>query len=216
MKINFQNIRHVIFDLDGTVINTELTVLKIVNQMRIEFGLRALSLIDISQYLSWGGRELMARCFLDVNVNLDILIDKFRSIYLMDKLDKDCLCPGVLSFMGYLRSKSIDVSLCTNKPKLLVKKVLVHHAIDDFFNKIVDGDDVVEKKPNPEGINLIINSFRYEKSQIIMIGDSIVDKEAAYLAGIKYFHYCEDETSFDGSGAIFRFDSYQKLRKMWE
>ena len=181
-------VKLVIFDLDGTLVDSDRTVIKILNTIRKDLTLPALKLKNISFFLSLGGEEMIKKIIgneLDAKKYLGI----FRQRYLEDSLDNENLFDGVINYLKYLESKNIQMAIFTNKPKDLTEKTLKKHKVYDFFNYIVTSDDVEFKKPSPDGCYKIIKLSSIPPENIIMIGDSEVDQKAASLASIKFMHH---------------------------
>ena len=181
-------VKLVIFDLDGTLVNSDKTVIRILNTIREDLTLPSLKSQDISFFLSLGGEEMIKKIIgndLDTKKYLEI----FRQRYLDDSLDNENLFYGVIDYLNHLKSKSIQMAVFTNKPKDLTMKTLRRHKIHDFFNYIVTSDDVEFKKPSPDGCYKIIKLSSIPPENIIMIGDSELDQKAASLASIKFMHH---------------------------
>ena len=181
-------VKLVIFDLDGTLVDSDRTVIKILNTIRKDLTLPALKLKNISFFLSLGGEEMIKKIIgneLDAKKYLGI----FRQRYLEDSLDNENLFDGVINYLKYLESKNIQMAIFTNKPKDLTEKTLKKHKVYDFFNYIVTSDDVEFKKPSPDGCHKIIKMSSILAENIIMIGDSELDKKAANSASINFLHH---------------------------
>lgn len=177
-----------IFDLDGTIVDSSKTVLKILNQIRKELKMNLIVGNDISSVLSLGGNELISRA-LGEEVNSDYYLEYFRSIYINDNLHNEKVFNGVKEFIEHLLSKDKRVALCTNKPRDLTYKVLEHHKLKSYFDCIVTGSDVENKKPSPEGVIKIINKIKCKQNKTALVGDSSVDQMAAKNAQIKFFFF---------------------------
>jgi len=178
----------VIFDLDGTLVDSDKTVTRILNTIRKDLTLPALKPKDISFFLSLGGEEMIKKTIandLDVKKYLGI----FRQRYLEDSLDNENLFDGVIDYLNHLKSKSIQMAVFTNKPKDLTTKTLRRHKIYDFFNYIVTSDDVEFKKPSPDGCYKLIKMSSISPENIIMIGDSELDQKSANSASIPFFYH---------------------------
>ena len=181
-------VKLVIFDLDGTLVDSDKTVIRILNTIREDLTLPSLKSQDISFFLSLGGEEMIKKIIgndLDTKKYLKI----FRQRYLDDSLDNENLFDGVSDYLNHLKSKSIQMAVFTNKPKDLATKTLKKHKIYDFFNYIVTSDDVDFKKPDPDGCHKIIKMSSILPENIIMIGDSELDQKAANLASIYFLHH---------------------------
>lgn len=180
----------VVFDLDGTLVDSGPTVLKILNTMRAGFGLQDLNYNDLRPALSFGGREIVGRAFNDhsCNANFDYLRD-FRERYAVQSLKDEELFPGVKDILSALRFAEIKLAICSNKPRRLVDKVLTAHEIIGYFNAIVSDGDGFKLKPSPEGLHHLMNYFGFGAEELIFVGDSRVDQIAANSAGIPFcFH----------------------------
>jgi phosphoglycolate phosphatase len=200
-----------IFDLDGTIVDSSKTVLKILNLIRKELKMSLIDLNDIGSALSLGGNEMISIA-LGEGVNSDYYLQYFRSIYIRDNLENEKVFIGVREFIEYLLSKDKKVALCTNKPKDLVFKVLKHHKLESYFDCIVTGTDVENKKPNPEGIIKIINKIKCNYEKVVLIGDSSVDQIAAKNAKIKfYFFEAGYDDGVDRKNIDLKFKCYKNL-----
>ena len=178
----------VIFDLDGTLVDSDKTVIRILNTIRKDLTLPALKSKDISFFLSLGGEEMISKIIgndLDAKKYLGI----FRQRYLEDSLDNENLFDGVVAYLDYLKSKNIKMAVFTNKPKDLTNKTLKRHKISNYFNYIVTSDDVDFKKPSPDGCYKLIEMSSISSENIIMIGDSELDQKAANAASICFLHH---------------------------
>lgn len=181
-------IKLIIFDLDGTIIDSGRTVLKLLNYLRTQLNLPQIKISDISKALSMGGKELI-EIALGREVNIQENLQSFRSLYLADQLELDQLYPGVLEYMKWLRQNGLKIGICTNKPDKIVEKILKQQGIMNYIDYLVADDGFRPKKPNPQGLLQILASAKLNADQAIMIGDSSVDQIAAKLANIKFiFH----------------------------
>ena len=201
----------VIFDLDGTLVNSDKTVIRILNTIRKDLTLPALKSKDISFFLSLGGEEMISKIIgndLDAKKYLGI----FRQRYLEDSLDNENLFDGVVAYLDYLKSKNIKMAVFTNKPKDLTNKTLKRHKISNYFNYIVTSDDVDFKKPSPDGCYKLIEMSSISSENIIMIGDSELDQKAANSASIPfYYHNVSSSDPVIANNSINVFDNFNDL-----
>ena len=181
-------VKLVIFDLDGTLVDSDKTVIRLLNTIRKDLNLTALKLKDISFYLSLGGEEMIKKTIAS-DIDTKKYLSIFRQRYLEDSLDNENLFDGVVNYLNYLKAKRIQMAVFTNKPKDLAYKTLKKHNIYNFFNYIITSDDVKFKKPSPDGCYKIIKLSSIPPENIIMIGDSELDQKTASLASIKFMHH---------------------------
>lgn len=204
----------VVFDLDGTLVDSGPTVFKILNTMRADFGLKDLNYNDLRPSLSSGGREIVGRAFSDRNCNakFDYLCD-FRERYADQSLKGEELFPGVKDILGALKFADIKLAICSNKPRRLVDKVLTAHEIIGFFDAIVSDGDGLKPKPSPEGLHHLMNYFGCRAEESIFVGDSRVDQIAANNAGIPfYFHSNGYDDGVIKSDVYFKFNNFLEIK----
>ncbi len=183
-----EKLKLVIFDLDGTIVDSDKTVVRILNTIRKDLELPPIKFKDISFLLSLGG-EKMIHQIIESKKDLKKYLKIFRDRYLDDSLCNEKLFDGAINYLNYLKDKGIVMAIFTNKPKDLTNKTLKRHQIENFFKYVVTSDDVILKKPNPEGIHKIIKMSKFSEENTIMIGDSMLDLQAANLASIPFFYH---------------------------
>jgi len=181
-------VKLVIFDLDGTLVDSDKTVIRILNTIRKDLTLPDLKSKDISFFLSLGGLEMIKKA-IPIDLDVEKYLGIFRQRYMADSLDSENLYDGVIDYLKHLQSRSIKMAVFTNKPKDLTIKTLRRHKIHDFFNYIVTSDDVEFKKPSPDGCYKLIKMSSIPPENIIMIGDSELDQKAANGASIPFFYH---------------------------
>lgn len=204
--MNLLQYKLVIFDLDGTLVDSAPTVLSILNQLRAELGLPKCSLEQIRPFLSIGGTMLVKQ-FL----GSDVYLDQFRNRYLIASLAEENLYLGVIPLLDFLRDRNVRLAICSNKPIKLINKTLIRHDIAAYFSMIVGGDSVRHKKPNPEGINEIIVASCIPREAVLFVGDSSLDCEAAYLAEVDYMHFEGGYEEADSYQVKYSFKDYNDL-----
>jgi len=205
-----------IFDLDGTLVRSGDTVLRIINDMRGEMGSPKLAMEEIQASLSLGGVDLIKKAF-GYNVDHGRQLDLFRQKYFDDPLADERLYLGAKDFLEKLESYQIEMAICSNKPRKLVDKVIKHHALERYFDCIVAGGDGVSNKPKPDGLMKIIRHKNVAPFDVIFIGDSVADQIAANLGGIKFFfHQHGYDDGVLQSAAHLVFKTYFELMEKWK
>ena len=204
-------VKLVIFDLDGTLVNSDKTVIRILNTIRKDLTLPALKSKDISFFLSLGGEEMISKIIgndLDAKKYLGV----FRQRYLEDSLGNENLFDGVVAYLNHLKNKNIKMAVFTNKPKDLTNKTLKRHKISNYFNYVVTSDDLEFKKPSPDGCYKLIEMSSIPSENIIMIGDSELDQKAANSASIPfYYHNVLSNDPIIASNSIKVFNNFNDL-----
>ena len=205
----------ILFDLDGTLVNSAPTVLDIINQVRRQNNLKNIKLNpSIEQIISLGGRDMIVNLISKDNV--DDNLNTFRVMYEDYDLTNEILFDGVKELLPALRQK-YSLAVLTNKPKLLVNKTIIHHNIESFFDCIVCREDVMKKKPDPEGFNLILKTLNLIKDEVIYVGDSVVDLELAKSLRVEFFLYNRlnlNQSKKHNQYDYDEFDSFADLTKI--
>ena len=181
-------VKLVVFDLDGTLVDSDKTVIRILNTIRKDLNLPSLYQKDVHLLLSLGGEEMIKKV-IEREEDVEKYLKIFRKRYIEDPLINEKTFDGAINYLNYLKSKNIQMAIFTNKPKNLTIKTLKRHQIDNFFKYIVTGDDVILKKPDLEGLEKLIKISSISPKNIIMIGDSIFDFKVANLLSIPFFYH---------------------------
>jgi phosphoglycolate phosphatase len=174
---------HVIFDLDGTLVNAFEDLATAANLVRQDFGLAPLPVARIRSFVGRGVEFLLAQTLAtDDQAQIRLALEHFGRHYRRHLLDSTECYPGVRETLPQLEKCRIFVA--TNKPLAFARDILAGLALLPYFQQILGGDSVERKKPDPEMIHRIIQAFPAEKSSYLMIGDSSIDIATGHNAGI--------------------------------
>lgn len=203
----------IILDLDGVIIDSAPTVLKLLNQIRKERRMKSISLEKIMPYISYGGRQLVSYALnLSNDIEINDLLLRFRYSYMNTKTSKKILYPDVSEFLDKAKKNGIKLCICTNKPRNLTDKILKETNLNIYFDFIIAGGDVPFKKPNPENIYICLRRFGVTKEEIIYIGDSSIDENMATRAQVPFYFYSSGyNDGVNVKRAFFIFNKYKQL-----
>lgn len=179
-------IETIVFDLDGTLVDSVRDVGAILQQMRQERGLCETDDSDIRYWSSRGGHEMIRAILGCADEEADFLLDDFRTRYAERPTDPASLYAGVDSVLSTLSSRGFSIALCTNKPQRLTEKVLSELSIRDYFHSVVCGDTLARKKPDPQPLTEAIRRAGGRAESTLMIGDSTVDLRTAQAVGVRF------------------------------
>ena len=172
-----------IFDLDGTLIDSRRDVANAINHALVQLGYSALPHETIYRFVGDGIQRSIERIVGSQASDLvEQAIQMYRSHYSQHLLDHTVLYPYVeetLAAFGH--KKKAVVSNKRQEPSVAILKGL---KVSHHFNMILGGDQVIEKKPAPESILRTLNQLRVAPKQAIMIGDSPDDLQAGRVAGL--------------------------------
>jgi phosphoglycolate phosphatase len=176
----------VIFDLDGTLIDSKLDLAHAVNATRANLGMPPLDHEIIYSYVGNGAPVLIRRAVVP-EASEEVLksaLDFFLAYYRDHMLDYTTLYPGVKETLELLQSAGTRMAVLTNKPERISKAILEGLGVSTHFSHVYGGNSFDQKKPDPIGINTLLADTATDRSKALMVGDSAVDIRTARNAGI--------------------------------
>ena len=175
-----------IFDLDGTLIDSKLDLAHAVNATRAHMGMSALDHERVYSYVGNGAPVLIRRAMgeaaseLQVQEALEFFLEYYREHY----LDYTTLYPGVCDALNRLQAAGKQMAVLTNKPVRISKAILDGLRVGDHFFQVYGGNSFELKKPHPVGVEALMREAGVAAAGTLMIGDSGVDIQTARNAGI--------------------------------
>jgi len=177
----------VIFDLDGTLIDSKLDLAYAVNATRAHMGLGPLDIELVSSYVGSGAPVLIRRALgpgaseIAVAEALEFFLEYYRD----HKLDHTRLYPGVKETLDRLHRAGKHLAILTNKPVGPTKGILGGLGITSYFFQVYGGNSFEFKKPHPVGVQTLIAESHVPHERTMMVGDSSIDVETARNAGVR-------------------------------
>ncbi len=182
-------ITSVLFDLDGTIIDSAQIISEVLNRLRRDQGKPELSLSDFRMLVSLGPQALVATA-LDLDLgDHPLAVKNFRTLYANVETPRSCLNEGAVETFVKLHSFGILMGLVSNKPEYLCWKVLKELQILQWFDTVVGGDSVPEPKPSAEPLWYALSNLDADLSNAVYIGDTSTDQIASESAGIRFVYY---------------------------
>jgi phosphoglycolate phosphatase len=176
----------VVFDLDGTLVDSAPIVGFILNGMRTEVGLPPLDDFFYRKWSSEGGATLVGRA-LDVDPSAaQGLLSVFRRKYYEYATPMNSVYDGVIPLLEKLRVNSVKLGICSNKPERLCNKVLIDTGLYEYFDVVTGGDTLSNKKPEPDGLIHTLSAMSVRPSAALFVGDSIIDQLTATRANLDF------------------------------
>jgi phosphoglycolate phosphatase len=179
----FSGVRALIFDLDGTLIDSKLDLALSVNAVLKEMGRDQLSLEQISSYVGQGAPTLIALALGHGATKEERLrgLQFFIEHYSIHKLDHTMLYPGVREALDAL--SNMPLAVLTNKPVGASRGILQGLGVARHFKVVYGGNSFERKKPDPQGVEAILREFGATPAQAMIVGDSEIDVQTARNAG---------------------------------
>jgi phosphoglycolate phosphatase len=178
-------VRALIFDLDGTLIDSKRDLIHSVNAMMEKMARGKLAEETISGYIGHGAPQLVARALgaSATEEERQHALQFFLGYYEEHKLDSTCAYASVEETLARLLGKKMPMAVLTNKPVRISVRILDALGLTKYFRAIYGGNSFETKKPDPLGANAILGEFGVAPRQTMVIGDSEVDVQTARNAG---------------------------------
>jgi len=173
-----------VFDFDGTLVDTKKDIADSVNRALNELELRTLDRETLYTFIGKGVNHLIARSLEGTGCDdMPRAIDAFIRDYEAHLMDQTGLFPSCRETLEHFTHK--DNTILSNKPTLFITRIL--DALDwrAPFSTILGGDSVPAKKPDPGGLLNILQQHGVRPEETLMVGDSLVDIETGKRAGVK-------------------------------
>ncbi len=177
----------VIFDLDGTLVDSKLDLAHSVNAARAALGLPAIENDRVYSYVGNGAPVLMRRAMGPDASEADVAraLELFLAYYREHKLDNTVTYPGVPEALEILQRGGIQMAVLTNKPVNASRGIVEGLGLGRYFARVYGGNSFPEKKPHPLGVDTLLAELGIERDRTLMVGDSGVDVRTARNARIK-------------------------------
>ncbi|MBI4024351.1 MAG: phosphoglycolate phosphatase [Verrucomicrobia bacterium] len=181
---SFRGFDAVLFDLDGTLIDSAADIAAAVNHVRSEMGLTRLPSDLVRSYVGDGVRSLMERALQTTDAAImDRAISLWRPHYAAHCLDQTRLYPGVQDVLEKLALMRLPLGIVSNKPAAPSEAILRGLGVREAFLAVVGGDTTPKRKPDPEPLRYAAAQMRIESNRVLVVGDSPNDILGARNAG---------------------------------
>ena len=174
-----------VFDLDGTLIDSRADLAAGVNHMRAHYGLDPLSLETVSGYVGDGVGKLVERSLQGAEVDFDEALRINIDYYQSHSTVRTTLYDGVRDGIPKLVDAGHRLAVLTNKPGDPSRAILEHFGIAGYFDAIIGGGDLAVLKPDPAGVRTCLEIAGMDSADAWMIGDHCTDLSVAQNAGIQ-------------------------------
>jgi phosphoglycolate phosphatase len=168
----------VVFDLDGTLIDSAPDILAALNRVLVSYSLAPLSRPEVQSMIGDGAKVLVERGFAARGqVGGPAELAAFLADYNVNAVVQTKPYPGMQTALTALRAAGHQMAVCTNKPEGITRQILTALGIDGFFSTITGGDSTPHRKPDPR--HLAASLAALGATQAVMIGDHENDMAAA-------------------------------------
>jgi phosphoglycolate phosphatase len=176
----------VIYDLDGTLIDSKLDLAHAVNATRAHMRMGPLDHEIIYSYVGNGAPVLMRRAIGPdaTEAQVQAALEYFLAYYREHKLDYTQLYPGVPEALESIRATGVKQAVLTNKPVNISRSILEGLGVSEYFFRVYGGNSFEQKKPHPAGVDALLEESGARRERAVMVGDSFVDVQTARNARI--------------------------------
>ena len=179
-------IRLLIFDLDGTLIDSLPDLTDATNLVRQSRGLSQLGVEDVRKLVGQGARSLVERALPGATPGeVEEALNVFLAYNLAHIADKTRVYPGVAETLQELEELGVPLVVLSNKNVDLCREVLARLGLAESFSDVFGADSFPFKKPSPEPILALLKEFGVSAGECVMVGDSINDIAAGRGAGVR-------------------------------
>jgi len=210
---SFYPLRAIIFDLDGTLVDSAEDLRAALNRLLGGLGLRPIAANEIKGMIGDGVLKLVERALVAAHGDpqqKDALLPRFLEIYQANSANLTRCYPAVPETLDVLHRNEFRLAVVTNKPVFAANKILKALSLAEFFPVVVGGDSAQQRKPHPAPLLEAARRLGVDVSQSLMVGDNIHDVEAAHAAGMRcvavgYGYHHRPPSEFNADHLIDRF-----------
>jgi phosphoglycolate phosphatase len=184
----------ILFDLDGTLVETAPEIMDAVNDTLRRFGLTEVTQQQVNDWIGHGTRELLVQALADRTGTkpelvrpsefLRVVLPVYDTFYEQRCGTRSNLYPHVRETLTKLRDQGVKLAVVTNKEGRYTQVVLDVHQLTPMFDAVVSGDTFPAKKPNPAGVAHCLSQFGVSAGRALFVGDSSIDAATARNAGL--------------------------------
>ena len=212
-------IKGIVYDLDGTLVNSAPDIAASVNAALALRGLPSLPVAIVETLIGTGSRNI---CRLSIeelghaydDAYLDAMVADFFAAYRRAPIANTVVYPGVTQVLEDFAAMGLVQGLCTNKSTEMSKIVIASLGLAHLFDVNIGADLVSECKPHPGHLKDVVNEMRCSFDEIVFVGDTMVDLQCAKAAGVRFFivGWGREQAKNDGYGTVV--DSFAQLKEL--
>ncbi|MGH1480521.1 MAG: phosphoglycolate phosphatase [Geminicoccales bacterium] len=178
----------VVFDLDGTLVDTAPDILAYLNDMLAELGRPGLEPGSIHSLIGDGVKSLLLRGLeasggVPDNLDIESLFQRYLARYTEEPVKLSRPYDGVIEVLETLQADGVQLGVCTNKPQEPTDRLLSRLGLDHYFKSVIGSDTLPVKKPDPGHLLAVLDRLNVSPERAAMIGDSATDQKTASAAG---------------------------------
>lgn len=181
--------RTVVFDLDGTLVDSTVDIARALNLALVPAGGRALLPGEVAPMLGDGVALLVSRAAALSGLpetDLGAVARHYLAEYRERPVVDSTLFAGVAETLAFLADAGVPMAVCTNKPEAIAQEVLAGLGVAHHFPVVVGGDRIERSKPHPDHLWLAVDELGADRTTSVLVGDSPVDERCAGAAAVDF------------------------------
>ncbi|OED39998.1 phosphoglycolate phosphatase [Chromatiales bacterium (ex Bugula neritina AB1)] len=183
-----KDIEVLVWDLDGTLVDSISDIHAALNIVLKDYKLPAISLEQARAMVGAGAGKLLERAFDAVGgmdrYHSETVYNQFSRYYSANSCVESQLYPGITEALVQLKTNGFRHAICTNKPEAIARSILQQLSIDHLFDAVVGGDTTPNRKPDPAPLQHCLSLMDTTAQQALMIGDSAADVGVARAVAV--------------------------------
>lgn len=180
----------VVFDLDGTLVDSAPDIADSLNQVLATHGIAPQSVEFVEQFIGEGSYGLVANLYGALGVaatpaRVAADVEAYLAVYRATPVRHSTLFADAAEMIPVLHAAGLRLGICTNKAQLIAEAVLRHFGLRDYFDAIVGGDALEERKPAPQHLIETLKRMSVDPGEAIFVGDTPIDAECGRRAKVR-------------------------------
>lgn len=200
------NVKAVVFDLDGTLMNTLADIANIANKVLESMGYKPIEEDKYRYFLGNGAGALLDSIHREVNMDpghIEAFDREYMDLYSKSEIGPESIYEGIFDLVGGLKKKGIRLGVLTNKPHHIAVP-LMERVMPGVFDYVFGQQEAYPRKPDPFGLEFLSRELSFERDQVVYLGDTNTDMETgrgygAFTVGVLWGF--RDEEELLGAGA---------------
>lgn len=186
-----RRVRAVVFDLDGTLVDSAPDIARALNTTLAAQSLAPVTADQVRGLLGEGARALVGRAVAlagGSESGVDTALADYTAAYTADPVAETALYADAGEAVAELHAHGVRIGVCTNKRSALAHRVLDHTGLAEVVDTVVGIDEVAAGKPDPEHLRTAFDRLDVPPSESLYVGDTAIDAETAKRVGVAYVH----------------------------
>lgn len=180
-----QRVRAVVFDLDGTLVDSSPDLTGALNTVLATNGAKPLAVEEVRQMVGYGAHRMVEQALAKSGVTVEHdVYPAFRAAYQARMTRESGPYPGVVRTLVALRRAGVRIAVCTNKPEDLARRMVLDLGLAVLLDGLIGGDSLPTKKPDPDMILTVLEQLEVAPEEALMVGDTQADIQGGANAGV--------------------------------